>query len=333
MRYYSIEAYTNGSSTPARVWTSHPGGSFDPGALNIQLDLLLANGATPTDASSSTVTIDGVSIEDIESASQFTGLQVVVRGGMKAGLPLANPTQAGTLARGIIYQSFANWIGSDLNLNFVLVGSTYTVATPGGFVFVWQQGELLASAIARTLNVVYPGLPVDTTHMLRSYTWTGLVSHFCPNLAMFQKLIASVSNAASGGVSTVKVVQSPGDVAPSFIAYDTPITPTALQVSFFDLIGQPRWVNVNMMQVQTVLRGDLQVGAQFVMPQGLQAIPGIVSTSQASLGGILNAQTSLKYQAAFQSTFEVVGLRHVGNFRDSSGTAWCSIIQAVPASG
>jgi hypothetical protein len=111
------------------------------------------------------------------------------------------------------------------------------------------------------------------------------------------------------------------------IATDGTITTKPKILAFTDLIGQPKWVDINMMQFTTVMRADIQVGSYVMMPPGLQNLPGIVTTTQPA------AYQQLKYKTAFQGTFLIQSVRHIGNFRDPDGAAWATIFQASVPGG
>jgi hypothetical protein len=90
------------TGTASRTWTSHPNGVFNPSAPDIEFDCQIADYATAPNAF--TIAIHGVSLADLSQATQFEGMQLSLQGGMKAGLPLANPLQAGVLVNGQVFQ-------------------------------------------------------------------------------------------------------------------------------------------------------------------------------------------------------------------------------------
>ncbi|MEB2545195.1 hypothetical protein [Burkholderia cenocepacia] len=73
------------------------------------------------------------------------------------------------------------------------------------------------------------------------------------------------------------------------------------------------------MQVKLVMRADIQLGTELLMPRGLQNTPGIVLTSSASM------PSNQKYKSAFQGKFVVNDLRHIGNFRALDGASWVTV--------
>jgi hypothetical protein len=332
MRYYDILVLPTGADannlTPeeeasGRHWTSLVNGQNDPGALNVQFDIFEAVGASPM--GSSTVTIEGVPLTDLLQASQFgtdpngrPGMQIAIRAGMSKGLPLANPAQAGLILQGQIFQSFGNWVGTEMTLDFVIVPSVYTTKAPGNLVLNWKKGSSLASALAQTLSVAYPGY-AQVINIGPQYVLSHDVLHSVGTFTQLATMVKSISNSIKPPGVDLAVLRNK-----TIAAFDGSIqTGGAVQLAFTDLIGQPTWVDQNLMQFWTIMRADIQVGSYVLMPKGLQDLPGIVGTAADSL------PSSLKYKTSFQGKFLVTAVRQVGNFRDTNGASWATLFQAA----
>ena len=118
---------TRRDGTPYR-WQSFPKGLFHPAAQNIEFDFLTSVDDIPLGGSS--LRIEGISLEDVQYGQQFgaqlingqykDGYDIRVYGGMGKGLPLANPAQQGLILSGTIFQSYGNWQGTDMTLDFVI---------------------------------------------------------------------------------------------------------------------------------------------------------------------------------------------------------------------
>ena len=165
MRYYSVEISDAISGAAFRTYTNFVGGQIDRAGLDVELDIPLAPGATPT--GSAYVRVWGISLQDIAQSPNLNGKSVKVYGGMQKGLPLANPSQAGLLASGSILQAFGNWIGTAQSLDMYLGPLQGTPETPVNLVFDWRKGTPLADAIKATLS---RGLPRHDVHVL-AWTW------------------------------------------------------------------------------------------------------------------------------------------------------------------
>src|SRR5487761_2685629 len=162
-RFYSIAlrpAPTSANPNPKvfKTWTSYPNGQNDPGALNVHLDLFSMVYGIPSSTNASTITIEGISLADLQQAPNYAGMQITVSGGMQAGLPLANPKQAGIILQGEVLQSFGNWAGTEMTLDFVVSGSSYTVSSPGNIVLDWPAGTPLAQVLPLTFHTAFPNL-------------------------------------------------------------------------------------------------------------------------------------------------------------------------------
>ena len=301
----------NASPQPFRRWTSHPNGSYDPGALLVEFDFFSFLSADSQGLS--TVTIHGVSLQDLLQAQQFAGMQISVKGGMMAGLPLADPKQAGTILQGTIFQSFGNWVGTEMTLDLVVNFSSYTYSNPGQIVLNWPANTSLKAALTSCLNVAYPTLP-NKVLIGDFYTLAHDTLAFYPTIAQLASHIRSIT----------ATIQPPGvdiTIQPdkTILAFDgTQNSGTPIPIAFDDLIGQPTWIDVNTISIMTVMRGDIQVGNVLSLPQGLGA-PGSVQTTAASQPSLL------KYRTAFTGNFLVQSVRQIGNFRDPNGASWSTV--------
>lgn len=325
-RYYEITVFPPAtSSLPVETWTSYPGGKNDPGALNVQIDLLSGQYANPV--GNSTVVIDGIPLNDLFQATQYAGMDITIKGGMQAGLPLANPTQNGLLLKGQVFQSWGNWQGTDMSISFSINPSQYTFPNPGNFVFNWAPGQSLAAALANTLNVAYPGL-ARIINIGSQYATSGGVhsTHYAHTLSQIAQYIKKLTQTSSA--PGVDVAMLPDG---TLFVSDGSVKTTAVQIAFTDLIGQPKWVDQNLLQFTTVMRADVQIGTYIRMPAGLTNSPGLIGTTAESLPGGQNLGP--QYKTAFQGIFTIRGVRHVGNFRDPDGASWATIYQATPQSG
>jgi hypothetical protein len=336
-RYYEIVLTKPGGASVANAntlasinttFTSFPNGKNDPGALNVELDLLTSPLGEPGgDVGSSTISVEGIPLALLQQSTMFglqpppdftPGWNISVKGGMQAGLPLANPKQAGLLLTGTVQQSWGNWVGTDMNINFVVVAGGYTLGNPGNFVFNWQKGTPLSTAILNTLTVAYPGYDVRM-FIGSQYSTSQPVVGIYSTLTQFAKFILGLTRTATS--NGVNITNPPGKM---IVVADGSVPGGPIQLAFTDLIGQPKWVQPNIMQFMTVMRADIQVYSLVTMPPGIQNLPGLVTT------GFPATPSSLKYQTTFQGPFTVQAVRHIGNFRDPNGQSWASVFNAFP---
>lgn len=317
MRYYEIALTPKGSTTPVTVWSSHPNGTYDPAAPNIEFDMPVLPYGTPSGGQ--TLTIEGVSLEMISQAKQLAGMNLTVKAGMKKGLPLANPSQSGVIIAGNIFQAFGNWEGTEMSLDFVLFPAVYDYDNPGNFSFLWKAGSALSDALKATLSIAYPDVPISV-NIGSNLVLSNDEVHVCRTLDEFADYIAELTESQFN--QSVSITIQAGKV----VVYDKTYQPSSVQIAFTDLIGQPTWIEPQIMQMKTVMRADLQLGSIVTMPQGMQNVPGFVNTTAASL------PSSLKYKTTFQNNFLITELRQVGSYRSSDASAWSTIFNCTPVS-
>lgn len=317
MRYYELTLTTPSTDpNPGRVvkqWSSHPGGVFDPAAQNIEFDMLIAPYNTPIGGA--TIIIEGISLNDLQQAQQFTGLNLVLKAGMQTGLPLANPNQAGVIAAGFIFQSFGNWEGTEMTLAFVVYPNQYYMDTPGNVVLNWKANSSLSEALKSTINTAFPGVKTNI--------------NISPDLKLSHDEVGNWSSLTGLAQSLGPITQAQGHQV--FIVmqngvieiFDDTYKPNPIQLQFTDLVGQPTWINVDIMQIKMVMRADITVGAYILMPQGLQSAPGIVLTQGQSL------PSTQKYKSSFQGQFYVTEMRQIGNYRSPDGASWITVMNCA----
>ncbi|MHB8914732.1 MAG: hypothetical protein ACYC4K_02845 [Thiobacillus sp.] len=305
----SIDVATPRNARIVKEWTTHPKGVYDPGAQNIMFDMLITPYSTPTGGQ--TITIEGVSLNDLQNSVEFTGLQLQLSAGMKKGLPLANPAQSGFIAVGNIFQSFGNWEGTEMTLNFVV----YPSSLENNLFLFWEAGTSLASSLLDSLNTAFPLIKKNINisgNLVQSHNEYGAYA----SLDGFAQAVSGIT-AALG--HEVYITFQNGVIN----VFDDTYQPPPIQLNFTDMIGQPTWIEPNIVQVKLVMRADISVGATVLMPVGMQSVPGQVMTIGNSL------PSGLKYKSSFQGKFTVIEMRHIGNLRSSDGAQWSTILNCA----
>jgi hypothetical protein len=324
-------------------FTSFTNGKTIPGAWNIGLDLPVIDAATSQGFA--TLRVWGISVAEIAQANNLAGnlseglpgYNIAIYGGMKPGLPLAtelvqrNPKASGLLFQGSVYQCFGNWIETDMTLEFVImqgqastpskVGGIGTLAIPKNFVWNWPAGQQMSVAIKNCLETGCPGVKVNPS-ISQSLVRNAPDPAFYPTLEQLAQYVnrASRDILKMPGYRGVSIVPAGStflvyDVGPGSAKPTGPVT----NIAFQDLIGQPTWIAAPLIQFKTVMRADLVNGALVKLP------PALTTNTQAAASSLINQK------AAFQGTFQIVSLRHVGDFRNPSADAWVTIVEALPS--
>ncbi|WP_291511480.1 hypothetical protein [Acidithiobacillus sp.] len=312
---------TSGTKTypgsPTKVWTSHPNGIYDPGAQNIQFDVLtFGQGIGQTIF---TIQVEGVSFQDIQQHNNFRDYGLKLYAGMLPGLPLANqqPTP-GLIVQGYVLEGIGNWVGNDMTLTFVVNPDPFTEDNPGNLVFQWKPGQTLAQALQNMLSVAYPGWKF-TASISSNLVTNHVVTHRAATLSDFASWLEQYTRHRLGPkYRGVEMFFRQGHI----VATDYTQTPTSTppSIRFDELIGQPVWSDAAQMDLMVALRADVRVGDQIKLPY-TEAAPGL----QVELPQTSNA--SLDYQKSFNGTFIVSHTRQLGDFRGESGQDWITVIR------
>lgn len=294
-------------------------GLSNPAALCVEMDFPMANATYP--AGDCWLRIWGLSIADLETASDLNGFSIAVYGGMSRGLPLANPNQAGMLVNGIIRQCYGNWEGTSqtVDLNIVAGGSGVgSSRRPGNFPFVMPAGMQLAKALANTLTIALPNLSQSiniSPNLVLNYDVTG----WYPTLATLASALNDISHGALGGdYEGITIAINAQTVS----VYDGTVMPSNVKsVNFQDLIGQPTWLAPGLMVFKTVMRADIHQGDVVSLP------PTLFGQSRNSF----QAGTPSKGRLTFSGNFRVGSIHHWGVSRQPDAASWCSVfLDCVP---
>jgi hypothetical protein len=317
--------------TPAR-WTSHPNGKFDPAAQEVEFDFAVLPHGQPTQ-NGAFLRIWGVDLGTMQRASIFgpqpgtgaPGKYIRMLGGMQAGLPLANPAQAGMLLQGRVWQSYGNWRGTDQTLDLLVLNAPATLTAPTNIAFTWEKGATLASALPSVLSVAFPGMKQQIAISPQIVAQAREVGVYSSTNELAQFLLSITKSIGAGAIPNypgVSLVAQNGTIRAS----DGTEVQTPKQIVFTDLIGQPTWLggdqNFGVISVQTVLRADIQAFDTIKLPPELSQTGSYVLNQPNSFANFRNA-------SAIQGSFFVQSIRHLGKSRSPDGTQWSSTFNCV----
>lgn len=203
-----------------------------------------------------------------------------------------------------------------MTLNIMLNPSSYTMDEPGNFMLVWRAGQSLNDALTSMFSIVYPGMPVSInigSNIVNDYDFI----HRASTLEGIASILHDFTDSQFGQPVTHTIQCG------KLVVFDSTYQPAPIEIEFTDLVGQPTWIQKKTMQMKTVMRGDLQIGSIITMPKGFSNAPGLVTTQGASY------PSSIKYKSAFQNNFQIVEIRHVGEYRSPDGAAWASTFNCL----
>ena len=339
MRYYDLKIY---DGVTGRVWAVSQSGDFmlgnsktsfsslradgsvNPSALNLELDVPVIPFNTPQ--GKGTLRVWGVPLLALSHAANLNGALFELRGGMSAGLPLANPDQAGLIVKGQVFQAFGNWQGVNQTLDLVLYPSAATERLD--LAFQWNVGEPLATALRATFAQAFPGFSASiaisenlTTRTPERGHWTSL-AQFAMYINRVTRAIGQKSMGATYGGVYVTVQ---GTTIQAFDSGGIP-TPIVKQLAFQDFIGQPAWIKTNTLNFKCVMRGDLAIGSFVRFPTGI-ASPYAITTAAAAYPNV-----PARSKLVFDGQFWITEVHHFGNFRQADPDSWVTTFNAVSVS-
>jgi hypothetical protein len=177
----------------------------------------------------------------------------------------------------------------------------------------------LRGAIQETLSKAFPrgGANVLISGALKlPYQDAGMYQ----NLQQYAQYINNLSQSL-GGIKKYPGVQFSAHTN-TINVWDTTSTLGRGIIEVIDLIGQPTWIDQNMINIKTVLRGDIHCGMTVTLP------PTLLALSQGAI--IPGAPGSVqKTNVSFTGTFVVWRVLHIGDFRNPDGAGWSSNFECL----
>jgi hypothetical protein len=313
--------------TGGTTFSSQLNGMNNPGALDLEADIVTYNAAAPEGNSS--IKIHGVGLGMIGQANNLNGMGFILRAGMAKGLPLATAQapQAGVIAQGLVYRGYGNWQGTDQTLDLIVNAGSLNVGR--GIVFNWPAGTPLATALASTLSQAFPPPFIPKISISNLLVQAHAESGFYDTIWQFASTLTELTKKLGASLfgpqyPGVQIVASGNTV----VAYDTtmaPATPVKM-LSFSDLIGQPTWIEAATISFKTVLRADISPSTQVQFPLGAPVLFAQTATVAAVPGTPASSKT------AFQGNFFVHTVHHYMHLRQPDGDSWASVFTASPIS-
>jgi hypothetical protein len=200
-----------------------------------------------------------------------------------------------------------------------LGGGMNGLSAPLNIIHNMLPGMNLSSAIQQTLSTAFGaggGANIGISDALKlNYQDAGMYQNLEQYAGYIQKLSQSIM-----GVKNYPGVQmrSKGE---GMNVFDGTKALGFGVIEYFDLIGQPTWLDINTIQVKCILRGDITGGDVVTLPTSIASISA--GPNNSSPGAALAYQASpQRFLSSLTGVGLVVDVLHIGDFRNPDGVGW-----------
>jgi hypothetical protein len=237
---------------------------------------------------------------------------------------------------GQIYPCFGNWVMNNLSLSFIVragsSGGAGGPTNPKNIVHNMQPGMKLSDAIKNTLSTAFPNSKVNV-NISDKLVLSNPDYSFHQSIDQYANYIKTLSHSILGTPPKYSGV-SISPQGNTINVHDGTKSGGAIQIKYEDLIGQPTWLENNVIQVTTLLRGDVS-GATSEGTQKITLPPTLVTmnANQAIIEATGGVEGLSGNYLTFQGTWDVRSVRHVGHFRDPQWNSWITVIEAYQSGG
>ena len=319
MRYYSIQITPKDSNNPppTLLYNSQlKNGQPNTSALQLMIDAPVT--VYSLAENSATIEIWGINQNDAKQCKSYNECLIDVYAGMQSGLPLANPKQAGLILHGVIQQSFFNWIGTALVLNFVVMADTGLINKPANIQLQWLKGQKISDALTNCIGNAFPG-PIFKTviNIEGDFIATKDNVGVYQNLSQLAWHINTMTKQMKDSYQGIDFYYKDNEIH----IFDQPNTGGSKKISLADMVQQPVLIEPLTMQCYLVLRGDLSIG-------DIIELPKTPYTTQSSSFSQYPSSTKNSIMMP-NSKYWIKKIRHFGNFRSANPLEWITIVDAV----
>ena len=217
-----------------------------------------------------------------------------------------------------------------MSLNFLMIGpqtsatsansGTDPAAQQNNLVLDWPSNVTLGPPLYNCLSIGFPGYTIKGTDGInKKLIRPNHDVSFYDNLDQLAAFVQSTTQTLIGGTYPGVAITMQGRTI--YVTDNTPTNAQPKTLNFQDLIGQPTWVGPSQIQVQAVLRGDLNINDLIKLPK----TPLVTQAASFS-------QYKSKPNFA-DTTYSITQLRHVGDFRQPDGASWATVINCVDNGG
>lgn len=202
-------------------------------------------------------------------------------------------------------------------------GNMNPLAAPINMIHNMMPNMPASSAIRETLSKAFPNANLDiriSEAIKLGYQDAGMYQ----TLEQYAKYIQQLSHSVLGSNQYLGVNMSAYDS--TLHVWDGTNPWGAAEIKWYDLIGQPTWIDVQMIHIKCVLRADIHIGMTVTLPKEVMWIN--VQSSGVLAGTPESSMPEQKRNVAFTGKFKVMRVYHVGDFRNPDGANWSTNIHA-----
>lgn len=284
--------------------------------LQITFDLPVI--ACDLNVAGGSVVLRGVPVTMLHSCVNYYQARIELYAGWQKGLPLVNPEQYGMILNGEVINAWANWQGTDQSLNFSVNPSVvYGIGKePVKIAVSGRKGERLDVVLMRALKAAFPAKKIITgidTGLFLMEDLNAVEYKSMGELAWSLKRV--------DGWSAIEVSVQPDRI----IVFDRTYQGSAKTVAGTELIGQPTWIDQNTVSFKVPLRHDLAVSDIVSLPRALTT----GDTGALTLNSAKARNKKFWDTPLFSGNFQLIAVRHLGDFRNQSADGWCTVCEAV----
>ncbi|MFZ4708228.1 MAG: hypothetical protein ACOYMH_00110 [Zwartia sp.] len=322
MRYYEV-IITPLNGAPIIFSTNGSAGIPNGSALRVDFDIYQQFASLGN--LSSFIRIYGISYKQISQLANLNPklplsdpnnfAKIQISAGMSKGLPFAKPAQQGIIIKGSIGQAFANWQGTEISLDLVIIPEVGSPTDPVNIPFSWKKGNTLESAVRASLGIAYPN-----TSVLGSYSsdlvYTEDQAGFYYDIEQFSKYVYNTSKSIITKPNYIGALIT--KTSAGYIITDgTKTTGSTIQPAYTDIIGNLTWLKAGTIQAKLVMRADLSINQKIRFPQG------------SPITNTVNSFSQYRNNPSQQGEFLINELRHVGSSRQASADNWATIVNCI----
>ena len=325
MRSYSVQITPVKSSSPITFNSQSVLGVDNYSCLRLDLDVFQTWYHQP--AGNSHIKLWGVDLKDLGQKAGFnpvkqaSGLgydyaKIQIGVGMSKGLPFANPNQAGVIVNGSILQSFSTWQGTEVGLDIVLIPAQVNPNAVANITMAWDKGQTLTEAVTQALKNAYGANTNISGSFSSNLVYTEDAKGQFTSFIAFAKKVQEISRWINP--SPTYFGASITATSQGFLLSDSTIAPTGTkQIAFTDVIGNLTWIDIATIQARVTMRADLNVGDY------------ITFQNHIPVNNVINNNSQFRNNLAFNGSFMINKLHHIGSSRQPNGDSWVTVIDAV----